>query len=510
MTGLASLLVDAAKRFPDKSALEHKGKVQSFSVLWALAQNAAAGLLLRGLKRGDRVAIWLPKQPEMVAGVFAAALIGAVFIPINPGLKPAQVAHILADSGAAILITSQARQQALETEKMAGPQIITIEQDWPGLMETKSVAVGETAANDLAAILYTSGSTGKPKGVMLSHANLLLGADSVATYLQMTEADRILCVLPFSFDAGLNQLLSAVKVGATVVLLDHLFAKDVVQALEKYAITGLGAVPPLWIQLADLELGTAATTLRFISNTGGRMPGHVLQKLRRKLPDTKIYLMYGLTEAFRSAYLDPALVDAHPDSVGKAIPHAEIRVVRADGSETSAGEPGELVHAGPLVALGYWQDTAKTAERYKPAPDCFSAALRGSPAVYSGDTFIRDGNGLHFFVGRDDDMIKTSGYRVSPTEIEEAVYATGDALEAVAAGIADEALGAAIVVALVPASQGNDVTQTLQTKLRSALPAYMQPQHIDIWQSLPRSPNGKLDRVEITRAVRAKFGGARA
>ncbi len=510
MKTLESLLVDAANRFPDKSALEHKRTVCSFSSLSAQAQGVAAGLSQRGVKRGDRVAIWLPKQPEMVAGVFSAAMIGAVFIPVNPGLKPAQVAHILSDSGAAVLITSLARQQALEAEKIAVPETVIVERDWQGLAETKSVAVVEVGAHDLAAILYTSGSTGKPKGVMLSHTNLMLGADSVATYLQMTEADRILCVLPFSFDAGLNQVLSAFKVGATVVLLDHLFAKDVVQALEKNAITGLGAVPPLWIQLADLELGAAATSLRFISNTGGRMPGHVLQKLRRKLPETKIFLMYGLTEAFRSTYLDPALVDGHPDSVGTAIPHAEIRVVRADGSETSAGEPGELVHAGPLVALGYWQDEAKTAERYKAAPDCFSAALRGTPAVYSGDTFIRDANGLHFFVGRDDDMIKTSGYRVSPTEIEEAVYATGEALEAVAAGIADETLGAAIVVALVPTTDGNDVTQAIKTKLRSALPAYMQPAHIDIWQSLPRSPNGKLDRVEIARAMREKFGGARA
>jgi acyl-CoA synthetase (AMP-forming)/AMP-acid ligase II len=341
--------------------------------------------------------------------------------------------------------------------------------------------------------------------VMLSHRNLFLGADSVAEYLILSDADTLLCVLPFSFDAGLNQLISAFKVGATAVLLDHLFTKEVITALETYRITGLGAVPPLWIQLADLDLSRAAKTLRFISNTGGRMPKAVLEKLVAQLPETKIYLMYGLTEAFRSAYLDPALVDARPHSVGKAIPHATLRIVRPDGTETAAGETGELVHAGALVAMGYWNDAERTAQRFKRAPDCFPDSLAGTPAVFSGDSFVRDADGYLYFVGRDDEMIKTSGYRVSPTEIEEALYETGDVLEAVATGLPDARIGAVIAVAIVLKTDMQDSAALIQQKLRDSLPGFMQPKYIDVWTDFPRSPNGKLDRVEITRALTEKL-----
>jgi acyl-CoA ligase (AMP-forming) (exosortase A-associated) len=507
MADLLSLLHETANRVPEKTALIHKAHKYSYAQLWRNVEAFAALFSRAGVMPGDRVAVWLPKQVEMVASLWAANHVGAVFIPVNPALKPQQVGHILADSGAAMLVTSAQRLAALEQsgvfETVVRPKIFVVEDKFPA-DETKT-ALHTPDADELAAILYTSGSTGKPKGVMLSHRNLFLGADSVVQYLALSEEDRLLCVLPFSFDAGLNQLISAFKVGATAVLLDHLFAKEVVTAIETHQITGLGAVPPLWIQLADLDLSGAAKSLRFISNTGGRMPKTVLEKLRAQLPQTRIYLMYGLTEAFRSAYLDPALVDARPDSVGKAIPHAVLRIVQPDGRETAAGETGELVHAGALVAKGYWNDAERTAQRFRPAPDCFPDHLVGTPAVFSGDSFVRDADGFLYFVGRDDEMIKTSGYRVSPTEIEEALYATGEVVEAVATGIADVRMGAVIAVAIVlkPNTQG-DISQ-IQQKLRDVLPGYMQPKHIDVWADFPRSPNGKLDRVEITRALTEKL-----
>jgi acyl-CoA ligase (AMP-forming) (exosortase A-associated) len=514
VTGLSDFLRLAADKSPEQTALVHKASSYTYSEVLQQVECLAAGFVARGIVVGDRVAIWLPKQLEMVVSLWACAEAGAVFIPVNPALKPAQVRHILVDSGARLLVTSTQRQSALQDAgglDTIDISVVTVETDWQSLCETEKEKrglklQGVGSDNELAAILYTSGSTGKPKGVMLSHRNLMLGADSVSQYLELSREDRILCVLPLSFDAGLNQLLSCFKVGATAVLLDHLFARDVVQAVERHAITGLGVVPPLWIQLADLDLAPAAQTLRFISNTGGKMPKPVLEKLRTKLPDTKVYLMYGLTEAFRSTFLDPALVDEIPDSVGKAIPHAEVRVLRKDGTETAVGEVGELVHAGPLVAQGYWQDAGRTAERFKRAPQCFSATLIGTPAVYSGDSFTRDENGFLFFVGRDDEMIKTSGYRVSPSEIEEAFYATGDVIEVAVTGVPDDKLGAAIVAAAVLKAGAELVA--VKAKIRDMLPAFMHPKQIEVWTTLPRSPNGKLDRVEIARHLRASAEGA--
>jgi acyl-CoA synthetase (AMP-forming)/AMP-acid ligase II len=216
--------------------------------------------------------------------------------------------------------------------------------------------------------MYTSGSTGKPKGVILSHRNLVAGALSVSSYLNNTAEDRILCVLPLSFDYGLSQLTTAFAVGACAVLLNHLLLRDVLDAVDRERITGLAGVPPLWIQLSELSW-THARRLRYITNSGGVMPLHTVKALRKALPQVEIYLMYGLTEAFRSTYLAPEQLDRRPDSIGKAIPNAEILVLRQDGTPCDPNEPGELVHRGPLVSLGYWNDQARTAERFRVLPD---------------------------------------------------------------------------------------------------------------------------------------------
>ena len=268
--------------------------------------------------------------------------------------------------------------------------------------------------NDMAAILYTSGSTGRPKGVIISHRNIVDGARSVSSYLELRPDDRLLAVLPFSFDYGLNQLTSAILVGATCVLFDYLLPRDVLRALERHAITGLAAVPPLWAQLAPLEWPAAAKDTLRTSNSGGAMPDGVLARLRSQLPNTRPFLMYGLTEAFRSTFLPPEKIDERRGSMGKAIPNAEVMVVRPDGSPAATNEPGELVHRGALVALGYWNDPERTATRFKPAPGRPGGIPNAELAVWSGDTVRMDEDGYLYFVGRNDGMIKTSGYRVSP------------------------------------------------------------------------------------------------
>ncbi len=306
----------------------------------------------------------------------------------------------------------------------------------------------------------------------------------------------MLGVLPLSFDYGQNQLFSTWHAGARVIPLDYLTARDVVKAVERHGVTTLAGVPPLWVQLLEAEWGGAGASLARLTNSGGALTPRIVRALRTRFPQADLYAMYGLTEAFRSTYLDPALVDAHPDAIGGAIPFAEVMIVRPDGSEAGPGEPGELVHAGPLVAQGYWQDAGRTAQRFRPAP-AWSAS--GGTAVWSGDTAVRGEDGLLRFVGRDDEMIKSAGNRISPTEVEEAVAAGGEAAEAVAIGVADERLGQAIVV-VVRGDPANE--DALRSRLRRDLPSFMQPARYVWRRDLPRNANGKLDRAALAASVR--------
>ena len=464
----------------------------------------AGGLKARGLAAGDRVASWLPKTRMTSLLPLACARAGLIHVPVNPLLKRAQVAHILADSGARLLVTGRARIATLEEGDLPADCLPLDEEEGAALLESGE-ALPPSSANpdDLAALLYTSGSTGRPKGVMLSHANMWLGAISVAHYLGLTAEDRTLAVLPLSFDYGQNQLLSSWAAGASVIPIEYLSAADVIRAVQRHDVTTLAGVPPLWVQLIEAGWPPNATLmLRLLTNSGGRLPASVVRRMREMFPAAEIFLMYGLTEAFRSTYLDPALLDDHPDSIGTAIPFAEVVVARPDGSLAAPDEPGELVHSGPLVAKGYWNDPVRTAERFKPAPE---GSRYGGTAVWSGDQVRADAEGLLYFVARADAMIKTSGNRVSPTEVEEAAIASGFVAEAVALGVPDDRLGEAIALIArpTPPHEGREAEAQLRNYLKRQLPNFMQPSSI-LWRDeLPKSPNGKLDRERLKSELMA-------
>ena len=528
---LHDLLLRAASRAPESLALTHGDQHVSYGDLRREVQRFAAGLHGLGVERGERVAVFLEKRVETVVSCFGASLAGAVFVPVNPILRPMQVGHILQDCGVRVLVTSPQRLPALLETLSGCPELRHIV-----LTDAGVAAVGPAAApqgvrlwsladltssadgaashrvidSDPVAILYTSGSTGKPKGVVVSHRNMLVGGKSVAQYLENTAEDVLLAALPLSFDAGFSQLTTAFHVGARVVLLNHVLPQDVVKAMAKEGVTGLTAVPPLWIQLAQLKWPEAvAERLRYFANTGGRMSLDTLTRLRQLFPRSKPYLMYGLTEAFRATYLPPDQVDARPDSIGKAIPNSEVLVLRPDGTPCDADEPGELVQRGPLVALGYWNNPERTNERFKPLPAAagvrHAALMVPEMAVFSGDMVRRDAEGYLYFIGRNDEMIKTSGYRVSPAEVEEVLYSTGLIGECAAFGLPDEALGHAIVVVVAPpAGQSSlDVDQLLKA-CRNLMPVYMVPRRIDVHAgSLPRNPNGKIDRTALAAQLSA-------
>jgi acyl-CoA ligase (AMP-forming) (exosortase A-associated) len=445
---------------------------------------------------GARVASWAAKGELSCLMPLAAARAGLVHIPVNPLLKRAQVTHILTDSAVGLLIGTPARLASLLAEDVpAACRTVSEEEVLTGYVGAPPLGPSLADPNELAAILYTSGSTGKPKGVMLSHANLWLGAESVADYLGLTADDVTLAVLPLAFDYGQNQLLSTWYAGGSVAPLEYLTPRDVVKAVERHGVTTLAAVPPLWIQLSELDWpAETAARLRRLTNSGGALTADLVRRLRLLFPVARLFLMYGLTEAFRSTYLDPALVDTHPTSMGRAIPHAEVLVIGDDGALADDDEEGELVHCGPLVAQGYWQDPGRTAERFRPAP---AASRYGGVAVWSGDRVRRSAEGLLYFAGRRDAMIKSAGNRISPHEIEEAALASGLVAEAVALGIPDARLGHAVHLIVRANSTGSNVALELPLILLKQLPNFMQPTQIHWRQVMPVSPNGKIDRTGL-------------
>jgi acyl-CoA ligase (AMP-forming) (exosortase A-associated) len=489
----------AEGRRDEAPALVLRGETLTWKDLRTRVARLAGWLAEKVPEPGARVASWAAKGELTCLLPLAAARAGLVHVPDTPLLKHAQVAHILADSGASLLIGTPTRLATLELgdiPKCCEP--IAEDQALHGAASAnRSLTPSSAEPNDLAALLYTSGSTGRPKGVMLSHANMWLGAVSVASYLGLADDDVTLAVLPLSFDYGQNQLLSTWYAGGCVVPLDYLTPRDVIKASARHGVTTLAAVPPLWVQLVEQDWpGDAVTPMRRLTNSGGALTVELVRKLRALFPQARLFPMYGLTEAFRSTYLDPSLVDSHPTSMGKAIPFAEILVIGDRGDVTAPDEEGELVHCGPLVAQGYWNDPGRTAERFRPAP---AASRYGGMAVWSGDRVRRDAGGLLYFVGRRDAMIKSAGNRISPQEIEDAALASGLVTEAVALGVSDEKLGQA--VHLIVRGSGDD--EGLKAALKRDLPNFMQPQAIRWVERMPTNPNGKIDRTALQAELAA-------
>jgi len=520
-----------ARIAPDSPALLYKDQVLSYTQLLEQVEAVAAGLLDLGLAAGERVAVYLPKQPETVYSLFGAAQAGCCFVPVNPLLKPRQVAHILPHCGVRVMVTSAARLEILAPVVRDCPElhtIVLVDDRIPDVAKEVPQAIirfneldvpparrkhpHRVIDSDMAAILYTSGSTGKPKGVILSHRNMVAGAQSVASYQGIVPGDRLLALLPLSFDAGLSQLTTAFCAGASVALMEYLLPSHVLSAVTRYGVTGITAVPPLWNQLRELEWpAQAAQSLRFIANTGGAMPVATTRALREKLPSTLVFLMYGLTESFRSTYLPPDQVDIRPESIGKAIPNAEVLVIDKEGKECGPDQPGELVHRGALVSLGYWDDPEQTAERFRPCPLRPGEIPTTELAVWSGDEVVKDAEGYLYFIGRSDDMIKTSGYRVSPFEVEEVAFASGRVTAAAALGLPHAALGQAILLLVTPAA-GVDLDNALEAGIlddcRRELPNFMVPLAVLGRSALPHNQNGKIDLRALAEEYRDIFQDA--
>ena len=442
--------------------------------------------------------------------MFAAARVGAVVVNVKFQWTVAQLNYVAEDSQARMLVVEARQAKALDGQLPGGVEHVVVRGSAPAnepfisseqLPPTGSAALSATPVLDTepAMIIYTSGSTGKPKGVVLSHRNIIAGARSVARYLELSEHDRLISVLPYSFDYGLNQLTTMLLLGGTVVHQPVVMPAEIVKTLVNQKITGFAAVPPLWNQVVRLlnESPVPLPDLKRVTNSGGKIPKNVLALMPKVFPGVDIYLMYGLTEAFRSTYLHPSKFAAKAGSMGQAIPGAETYIIRHGEGIAGPGEQGELVHRGPLISLGYWGNPKATQEKIRPCPE-LAPLIGDEPVVYSGDIVSIDDDGDYWFVGRNDSMIKTSGFRLSPDEVEDLVAQSGLVGDVVAFGVDDDSLGQVVHVAVSPLPTYDEAL--LERHCRQVMPHYMVPKKFHPWQEpMPRTGSGKLAKPEVIR-----------
>jgi len=505
------LLDSTAGKFPDKIAVKHGNDAITFGQLQADSRALAGGLQAFGLGKGQRVGILLDKSIAQVAAMLGVLRADGIFVLINSILKENQIRHILNDCGIKLLIVSDKfRGRIQKVIGETGLEIAITEAELDAMARTYAGKNGlnSSTGEDIASIIYTSGSTGLPKGIVISHRNLIEGARIVSHYLGITADERILGLLPFNFDYGLNQLISTLYTGCTIVLFQFFMPSSLLKILIDEKITGLPALPTIWSavfnpQLCKIDRDQQFPDLRYISNTGGKLPVPMVRNIRRLFPAAQLFLMYGLTEAFRSTYLDPAEVDRRPDSIGKAIPNVWVEVVDENGRKCRAGEVGELIHGGACVTRGYWNNPELTARAFRPNPFLPAPNQFLDRVVYSGDLVKKDDQGFLYYVGRKDAMIKKEGYRVSPTEVEELLMAHPDVFEAVVCDMERETEKVGIL-ALVTAKHNIDIKE-LTAFCRRQAPEYLVPDRIIVLDRFERTETGKIDRTRAIEEAYAKI-----
>ncbi len=493
----------AAAARGEKLAIAAGEQRLTYAELDRAVDGVAAGLAALGVRRGDRVAVVLPNGVEAAIAIYGVLRAGAAFLPMNPSIKADKLAYVLGDSGAETMICADDLAPLAAEAGKAAPGLRRVIGaggrigDLPSLEELAAGPAEPPAPAltvDLAAVIYTSGSTGRPKGVTLDHANMAFACGSIVEYLGLREDDRLLCVLPLSFDYGLYQLLMSIRVGATLFLEPGFaFAGRVVEMLERERVTVLPGVPTLFQVLTALRglPERELPDLRLLTNTGAALSATVIEGIRRTFPKATLFSMYGLTECKRVSYLPPDQLDARPTSVGVPIPGTEAWIVDEYGDEAGPNEIGELWVRGGHVMRGYWNDPDATAARLRPGRWPWDRVLA------TGDLFRRDEEGYLFFVGRLDDIIKSRGEKVAPREVEE-VLATAPGVGDVAViGVEDRLLGQAIHAHVAPADAEELDPAALRRHCAERLEEYMVPQRVVVHAELPKSANGKIDKRAI-------------
>ena len=510
---LQNLLEDSARRTPQKVALIYRSEHLTYDEINRIADQVAALLRFRGIKRGDRVAIFLDNSVESIVSLFGILKADAVFLMLSPQLKAPKLGYILNNCGAKALIsdTGKLKGSSAVLASVPGLESVIFIGDHgkidPGMhrnmiawseMDSVSHSQASTrSANidiDLASIIYTSGSTGNPKGVMLTHLNMVSAVTSITTYLENVPNDVVINVLPLSFDYGLYQVLMTFKFGGTLVLeKSFVYPHEIVKRMSEEKVTGFPGVPTIFailLQMKDLKKYDLSS-LRYITNTAAALPVMHIQQIRETFPQARLFSMYGLTECKRVSYLPPEELERRPDSVGRGMPNEEIWIVDDQGNRLGPGVVGELVVRGANVMKGYWGDPETTDRVLRPG------LLPAEKVLYTGDLFRMDEEGFIYFVGRKDDMIKTRGERVSPKEVENAIYEAVGIAEVAVIPVPDELLGSAIKAFVVPKDGLNLSEKQLLIHCKKMLEEFAIPKYFEFRDSLPKNASGKIDKLAL-------------
>ncbi|MBU0511358.1 MAG: AMP-binding protein [Chloroflexi bacterium] len=500
----------SAVRWPNKVALVCDGQRLTYAELEAMANRLGHALMRHGLKRGDRVVIQLHNSVEAVVSIFATLKAGGVFVVVNPTTKPDKLMYILNNCRATGLVIDTRKENLIGELKANIPSMkftvscgkrtsdpVPGQEDGLDYSDIQVIYPATCLPRvnidlDLACLIYTSGSTGDPKGVMSDHSNVVFAASSIIEYLQNKESDIVLSVLPLSFDYGLYQLLMVFKFGGTLIL-ERSFAYPAVilERMEKEQVTGFPGVPTIFAVLLQMDLTSYdLTSLRYLSNTAAALPPSHIMKIRHKFPWATLYSMYGLTETKRTLYLPPDQLDKRPGSVGIAIPGTEVWIEDEAGNRLGSGQVGELVVRGRHVMRGYWENPEATAERYRPGP------IPGERLCYTGDLFQMDNEGYMYFVGRQDDIIKSRGEKVAPKEVENIIYSLKGVVEVAVVGVPDPILGEA-VKAFVVVENENLTEAAVLAHCRANLEDFMMPKYVEFRSELPKTDSGKIKKTGL-------------
>jgi amino acid adenylation domain-containing protein len=516
-SSISELLRDKARTRPSNTALVTDDQSLSYSELNTAVSEFAQHLSQQGIEEGDRIAVYMPKSIKEVLAMLAANRIGAVFVNVNAHWSFMQLEHVLTDCEVRMLMTSDKLSHQLNRGKL--PQCVqTIIVDGNPIEDARaqawpSTALGHThewsapAAESLAAILYTSGSTGKPKGVMLSNENLILSAQTAVEHLGNTPDDRLLVVLPFSFDYGLSQLTSMLTTGGAIILQAVALPAEITKSITRHKATGLSGVPSMWLPLVDLleESPESFTTLRYITNSGDAIPNAYLRKMRRVFEQQDIVLMYGLTEGFRATYVPPNQFEAKEGAIGVALPNVRLWVVEPGVGPCKPGQEGLLMQGGPLLSMGYWNNPEATSKRFAPAEE-LRELIGDENVLHTGDHVRQDDDGFIWFLGRGETFIKCGGFRISPHEVESVVW-DSDLVSVVAAfSVPNDRLGETVAIAAQPKAGDTLDTRGILAYCRIKMPNYMVPRNIFPWQgAIPRTGSGKVDRKTIKQGCLASL-----
>jgi long-chain acyl-CoA synthetase len=500
-------LQNSAVRTPDKIALVCDGRRLTYAEIETQANQLAHALRANGVKRGDRVGLYLNNSVELVIAVFATLKAGGVFVVINHSTKFDKLSYILNNCRATALFAST-RQQLMVGDLMTETPSLKFAvlcgkgslepadnvfafDDFPAGFPTDAPPCVNIDV-DLACLIYTSGSTGDPKGVMSAHRNVVAAASSIIEYLRNVPEDIVIDVLPLSFDYGLYQLLMVFKFGGRLVLeKSFVYPAAILQKMVKERVTGFPGVPTMFAILLQMDLSAYdLSALRYVTNTGAALPPAHIATIRDKFPWVQVYSMYGVTESKRTLYLPPEEIDRRPGSVGIAIPNTEVWIEDEAGNRVGPTEVGELVVRGSHVMCGYWENPEATARSFRPGP------FPGEQVFRTGDLFRMDADGFLYFVGRKDDVFKCRGQKVAPKEVENVLYGIPGVVEAAVIGVPDPVLGHAPKAFLV--LDGVELSEAdILRHCRAHLEDHMLPKRIEFWDELPKTTSGKIKKTDL-------------